>query len=101
MANRIVGNVVIVDSAMGNALITASGGTVQNLNDYKVATIAFWSSDTTGVCRFTLADTTNCVLQLTNPNNNPTTVGATIPGVFFKDMKVPSITAGTAWIYLI
>ena len=98
--NRIVNNVVIVDSAMGNAFVLTSANQIVNLTEMKVATIAFWSIDTTGVCRFSATDTTNCILQLSNPNNNPTTVGALMGGVNFKDMKIPTLTAGTAWIFL-
>ena len=100
MANRIVGNVVIIDSGMGNAFVLTSANQAVNVSELKVATIAFWSTDTTGNLVLSAVDTTNQIIRLTNPNDDPTTVGAVLGGVNFKDLKVPALTAGTAWIYL-
>ena len=100
MANRLVNNVVIVDSAMGNAFVLTSAGQVVSITEMKVATIAFWSSDTTGNLILSSATTTDAIIRLTNPNDDATTVIALLGGVYFKDMKVPAITAGTAWLYL-
>ena len=98
--NRIVDNFIIVDSAMGNAFILTSAGQIVNCRDLKVATIAFWSIDTTGNCIISAVDTTNHVIHFQNPNNNPTTVGAVLGGVYLKDLKIPTLTAGSAWLYL-
>lgn len=100
MANRIEGNTIIVDSAMGNSFLLTSATTIININKLKISTIAFWSSDTTGAFRLSGTNTTNCFVHLTNPNNNATTVGAVIGGVNFTDVKVPTLTAGTAFLYL-
>ena len=100
MANRIAGNVVIIDSAMGNSLVLASASTAVQIQNLYANTIAFWSIDTTGVMRLSLTDTTNCILQLTNPNNNPATVGAFIGKTRLNDLKIPTLTAGTAWVFL-
>lgn len=94
MANRIVGNIVIVDSAMGNSSILTPNPKL------KAATVAFWSPDTTGNLILTGISTADHVVRLTNPNNNPTTVGIVMPDVYLEDIKVPTLTAGTAWIYL-
>lgn len=99
--NRIVDNFVIVDSAMGNAFILTSANQLISVADLKVATIAFWSIDTTGNCILSSTNTTNHVIHFQNPNNNPTTVGAVLGGVYLKDLKVPALTAGTAWLYLL
>lgn len=99
MANRIEGNTIIIDSAMGNAFVLTSASSIINITDLKIGTVLFWSSDTTGVLRLSGTNTTNCIMHLTNPNNNATPVGAHLGGSYFKDMKVPTLTAGTAFLY--
>lgn len=95
MANRIVGNVYIVDSALNNvSLPWPQGGRIQ--------TIRAWFSATNGLVRFTGSDTTNAICILTPDANMPvsgTTPESHLGGVRFDEMKVPVITAGTAWIY--
>lgn len=113
MANRINGNVIIVDSAMGNALVLTSAGQVVNLDEMKIQTISFFMLNTLGSVILTQADTsvdvifnsnvllsgiltaaTNAILQ-TNP------VSVTFPlGFRTGSLKVPTLTAGTAYIYL-
>ena len=99
MANRIEGNVYIVDSAMGNQGLKGVGSSGW-LENSKINAISFWSSDTTGRVIFTGTTTTNSIVVLTNPNDDPTTVGCFLGGITFSDMKCPTLTAGTAWIYL-
>lgn len=95
MANRIVGNVYIIDSANGNTAIPWLDGT-------KIATITFWSSDSTGKLQITGASTADVLFQVTNPVNVPNTVGAYLGGNYFKDVvKILTLTAGTAWVYLL
>lgn len=98
--NRIVDNFVIIDSAMGNAFILTSANQIVNVADLKVATIAFWSSDTTGNLILSAADTTNHVIHLGNSVNQGNATGAHLGGVYLKNLKVPALTAGTAWLYL-
>lgn len=113
MANRLIGNVIIVDSAMGNAFVLTSAGQVIHLDDLKVQTISFYMLNTLGSVILTQANTstdvifnsnaivtgiltaaTNAVLQV-----NP--VSVTFPlGFRTSDLKVPTLTAGTAYIYL-
>jgi hypothetical protein len=94
MANRIVGNVYIVDSSTGNVAMSWP-------SKAKIGSVAFWSTNTTGEVIFTGADTTNVVIRLANPNNAATTVGLYLGGVNYTEMKVPTLTAGTAWFYLV
>lgn len=101
MANRIVGNVLIIDSANGNNPVIFTPGTSNQINKYKLGTVMFWSSDTTGNIQFSLADTSNQIMRLSNPVNGPNTVGGVLNGVTLQDLKVVSLTAGTAWVYLI
>lgn len=95
MANRIVGNVYIVDSALNNlALPWPQGATITS--------IRAWFLDTTGIARFTDSDTTNavCLLIANAPAaGTGTTDQANLGGVSFDNLKIPTLTAGTAWIY--
>lgn len=107
MANRIAGSVVIVDSAMGNALILNSANSPMQILKMKVNSIAFWSSDTTGRCIITEIDTTNCIASFSwfangtgggiQAATQTTSFGNSQP---FENLKIPTLTAGTAWIYL-
>lgn len=107
MANRIVGSVIIVDSAMGNNFILNSANQPVQIQKLKVNCIAFWSSDTTGALQITETNTTNVVCQFTwiangtgagfQGGTQTTSFGNPQP---FENFKVPVITAGTAWIYL-
>ena len=94
MANRIVGNVYIIDTGSANIALPWLSGT-------RISCIAFWSSDTTGTLRLTGSNTTNTIAYFSNPTNVPNTVGAYLGGVNFKEMKVPTLTAGTAFIYMV
>ena len=111
--NRLNGNVIIVDSGMGNAFVLTSANQVIHLDDFKIQTISFFSLNTLGSVIFTQANTstdvvfssnfvlsgiltaaTNAILQ-TNP------VSITFPlGLRTSELKVPTLTAGTAYIYL-
>src|SRR3990167_10583602 len=96
MANRVVGNVYIVDSALNNVSLPWNQGA-------RVQSIRAWFLDTTGLARFTGSDTTDAVCILT-PNNAPTPSSgghdeANLGGIRFDEMKIPTLTAGTAWIY--
>lgn len=107
MANRVAGNTIIVDSAMGNAFILTSANMPVHIAKMKVNSIAFWSSDTTGRCIVTELDTTNCIVSFGwmangagagfNSATQSTSFGDYQP---FENLKIPTLTAGTAWIYL-
>lgn len=97
MANRLVGNVYIIDSQLNTvALPWPSTG--------RISSIRAWFSGTNGAIRFSGADTTNviCVLApVTTPApSGGTTDEAHLGDVAFSEMYVPTVTAGTAWIYL-
>ena len=113
MANRMVGNCIIVDSAMGNAFILNSADLVLNLDELKIQTISFFMLNTLGSVVLTEANTdtsvifnsnaivtgiltaaTNAVIQF-----NPVSVNFPL-GFRTGNLKVPTLTAGTAYIYL-
>jgi hypothetical protein len=94
VANRIVGNVYIVDSALNNvALPWPTHG--------KIMGVGAWFSGGTGEARFTGSDTTNVVIRIVAANSglNATYNYHFLGGVDFDEMKIPVLTAGTAWIY--
>lgn len=103
MANRIIGNILIVDSAMGNLPIIESG--TGNFRSYNIKAIAFWSADTTGSLRLTSADTTTTLIRMgwitqgvgTGMQESPQWA---YPCTRIEGLKAPVVTAGTAWIYL-
>ena len=111
MANRIVGNVLIVDSGMGNANVLSLVGT--QLDEFKIQTISFVMLNTLGSVILTEADTATDVVFISNAvvtgiltaatnaviQFNP--VSVTFPlGFRTGSLKVPTLTAGTAYIYL-
>lgn len=97
MGNRIVGNVYIIDTGSANT-------SIQVPNPYRINTIRAWFSDTSGKAVFTYEDTGNvfCVLAAGATPATPSgfTDEAILGGVNFDELKVPVLTAGTAWIYL-
>lgn len=95
MANRIVGNVYIIDTVTGNTELPWLSGA-------KVGTITFWSSDSTGSLQISGINTTNILFRVSNPVNVPNTVGAYLGGCFVNNVvKIQAVTAGTAWIYML
>lgn len=111
MANRINGNIVIVDSAMGNNFILTSANMVRNIASYKVQTISFFRLSTLASLILTTVNTStdvvfSCNLLAFGLNSsgtvfveNPQTINFPL-GLKVSEMKVPTITAGTAYLYL-
>ena len=93
MANQILGSVYIIDASSANVAFPWLA------NSY-VEGIAFWGADTTSVVQFTFANTSNVWLRLDNPNQFEATQYVHFGGVRIDELKVPTLTAGTAWIYL-
>ena len=111
MANRINGNVIIVDSAMGNAFVLTSENLIRNIDEYKIQAVSFFMLDTSATMILTQANTSLDVVF----NSNMVTVGilsnngamvqnpkqVTFPlGLRTSDLKVPTLTAGTGYVYL-
>lgn len=95
MANRIVGNVIIIDSAMGNnLLIDAATG---NFRSVMVASILLSMADTSATLSLSQTNTADIICVL-NKNWAAMDFGE---GVRFESLKVPVLTNGTAWIYMV
>ena len=106
MANRLVDNFIIVDSAMGN--LNAVGGTSASITTFYVNAFAFLAGGTNGACIISGADTTDHIFRATYVNSETgstisvaglQTLNFSVPQKF-GDLKVPTLTAGTAWIFL-
>lgn len=101
MANRIVSNVLIVDSAMGNIPVV---GARSSMSQYKVSSMAVFSVNTTGAISVTGSNTTDVIarfnIQGTNVIQNPSVLefGG---GIYLDSIKVPVVTAATAFFYLV
>lgn len=93
MANRIVGNTLIIE-ATGDLTFPGGG------NDAKILNIAFWSSDSTGrLVLVSQADTSDVIVQLGNPVNDDATVHENYgSGKYFGKLTATVVTAGTGYI---
>lgn len=102
MANRIVGNIYIIDSASG---ATTDLAWPSNL---KCKSAAFWSSTTAGELILTMGGTNNQVIHFSfltllaasNTSVVPATQSLSFgDGVYFDALAVGTITAGTGFLY--
>lgn len=97
MGNRIVGNVYILDAGSANQALPWP-------RDAKVNSVLFYGNDTSAEVILTDNDTTNAILRIkvTANGNIASTQSVYLGGVNFPDiLKVPTLTAGTAWIYFV
>jgi len=95
MANRIRGNVYILDSGSIN---------LSWPNKANVTGFAFYATDTTSVINITLVtDSADSVFAAANPNNTPVLTGISFgkPVEFGSQLRVHVLTAGTGYIYLV
>lgn len=105
MANRIRGNVYIIDSQTG-VTSALQPGTASWLDSVLVSNVVLWSADTTGIVEFVFAaDSNTTAIKLACPSNAIPGVGATSDihfagdGIRFEELRCKTLTAGTAWIY--
>ena len=104
MANRIVGNVVIVDSAMGNLGLFMG---TDNITKYNVIGFGFEYTTTASTCSFSHTNTTDVIAKFSILAHvgsggliaNPKTISLASP-LSLDVIKVPTLTTGTAWVYL-
>ena len=100
MANRIVDNTIIVDSAMGNSFILNSANRPVHIDEFKITSISLWSTDTTGIVQLSAISTADIIVKLQNPFHVPSTISQNFGVQRFTNLKVPTLTAGTAFIQL-
>ena len=106
MANRIVGNVYILDSQESAAISLAWP------TNAKIKCAAFWSNDTSGRMILTMGGNSNnavisfgYVTQVQAASGNlivitPATQSLPLDGAYFDQLAVATLTAGTGWLYL-
>ena len=104
MANRLAGsNVIVVDSAMGNLGVFMGTG---NFTTFMIQGFAFSFANTAGRCIFSGANTTDVLADFLITAHvgsgglvaNPCVV--TFPRTVTVDLKVPTLSNGTGWVYL-
>ena len=112
MANRIVGNTIIVDSGMGNSFILTSANQAINITNFRVNAIGFRAINTTSTISISAGlDTTNVIyFQGYLQGGSGGQISVLADKLFdithfgtpqqFDTLKVPILTAGTAYIYL-
>lgn len=96
--NRIIGNVIIVDSAMGNSFILNSANIPVHLT--KLSVNAFTITAASGgyyEMRLSETDTTSVVVVITASNSLLSFSGTPQQ---FNNLKVTSLINGTGFIYL-
>ena len=96
MANRIRGNTIILDAA---AAVPFPGSG----REVRCAGIAFWASDSTGTMVLAETNSTSDVMIImASPINSPnmTRLDFAAP-VTFNPLTVNTLTAGTAWLYMV
>ena len=109
MANRIlvgIGNVIIVDSAMGNSVLLTSANMAINMSNLNINAIGFYSIDTTGIMILSAVNTTDIVFRSGWNVNGAGGVYQAMQWFPFnkpmkwENLKVPTLTSGTGFIYL-
>ena len=96
MANRIRGNVIIIDSGTINLQFPGGG-------EYaKVSSIVLWGLNTTGLLELSFqANSSDIIVKMQSPINDPNTTQIKFPTNHqFEKIRVNTLTAGTAWMYL-
>lgn len=102
MANRIVGNVYVIDSQTGAANpLTITPGTASWLDNHLVSGFSFLGNDTTATIELVFAaDTTATAYFCGHPNNNRNMTMTNLgEAVYFKELRCKTLTSGTGYIY--
>ena len=97
MANQILGNVYIIDVGSADEAFQWNSGT-------KITAIKCWFDNSSGEAIFTFANTSNVFAKLVHNsvNNEAQNGGISFgEGVPMSEMKVPTLTAATAWVYFV
>lgn len=94
MANRIVGNIYIIDSGLQNLAYT----------NHKILSVGFYGTDSTATMTLTYASNTNDSIIAFGPSAataKPWQEYAELGGVYVSDtIRVLNLVAGTGWLYL-
>lgn len=104
MANKLVGRTYIINSAMNADVPILGPGTASWLDDAMINAIHFWGSDTTAKLELVYASNTAdsfCILAVQNNaiSGGTETLHFSSPQQT-QELRIKTLTAGTAWIYL-
>lgn len=91
MANRIESNVYIIDTGSGNTAIPFPSADIVG--------VGAWFSGATGEVQLSGPNTTNVILRMTATGTGNSSNYWPLPDLQLDELKVPVLTAGTAWIY--
>ena len=99
MSNRLISNVLIVDSAsLNNTLVSTLSNSASQITKFHVNAVMFFGNDTTGRLEVTSTDTSGVILKLGGAFVSSTQFGTKQQ---LEDLKVVTLTAGTAYFYLV
>lgn len=109
--NRLVGNVIIIDSAMGNSLMLTSANQTINITGFKLSGIGFRGINTSSQIAISGANTADVIyyqgyIQGGSGGNVSTFIDKLYDithfgsPLYISDLKVPVLTAATGYLYL-
>lgn len=104
MANRIENRTYIIDSETTAALPILGAGVTSWANDQFINSVRFWGTDTTAKFELVYASNTTDSFWLSTPVTQ--NISAEAEQLHFSnpqmvsELRVKTLVAGTAWIYL-
>ena len=104
--NRIAGNVIVIDSAMGNVLALSSGGTIINTSKQMVNAWAVYSASSNASILLTGLNTAEDIIFrydggssiVSSENPKWFSFGQAQP---IENLKAPIVTSGTVLLYFV
>jgi len=97
MANRLVGNVWIIDTVGALSTQPATGR-----SQLKINAIGFYAVDSTAVVNLALvSNTTNIVFPLRSSGVPANFEVKDVGGIYIDELTAITVTAGTAYLYLV
>ena len=103
MANRLLNNVYIIDSAMGGAQLF-NNSSASWLSGTRIQAIGFFGATTASIMELAFRANTNNVFLVATVNVNATAGGTRLyhlGGVRVDELTCKTLTTGSGWIYLV
>ena len=82
---------------LGSPIVNTISGSAGQMTKFHVNSVMFFGNNTTGLLQISATDTTGIIMKLGGAYVSSTQFGQQQS---LEDIKVPTLTAGTAWIYL-
>lgn len=102
MANQAINRTIIITSAVTAAEPILGAGSASWANDQVVSAVRFWGADTTSKFELVYASNTGASFFLSTPGNNLTGGSELLhfsSPQYVSELRVKTLTAGTAWLY--